>query len=176
MISDFVKGKKKFDYPIEIQQGIALHRAIDRFTDEHEATRQAKNIFRPSYRLYSGALVDVLYDHFLANDEQEFSEASLFDFAGETYAELARQAGWMPDRFAHIFPFMKQQNWLYNYRTRWGIKKSLSGVVKRARYLEDYHTAYVLFEANYQLLEGCYRHFWAEVKPFAKNIFDEMNL
>lgn len=126
MISDFVKGKRKFDYPAEIQQGIALHRAIDRFTDEHDATRDAKEVFRPAYRLYSGAFTDVVFDHFLANDESEFSESSLFDFAKETYAELDRQAGWMPDRFAHMFPYMKQQNWLYNYRTRWGIKKVLA--------------------------------------------------
>lgn len=176
MISDFVKGKKKFDYPAEVQQGIHLHREIDRFTDEHEATREAKQVFRPAYRLYSGAFTDVVYDHFLANDETEFSEETLFDFAKETYAELDRQAGWMPERFAHMFPYMKQQNWLFNYRTRWGIKKSMGGLVRRAAYLEDYHTAYIVFEDHYQLLEDCYRHFWAQVKPFAKRIFDEMRL
>ena len=42
MISDFVKGKKKYDYPPGIQKGIALHREIDEFTDAHEATRLAK--------------------------------------------------------------------------------------------------------------------------------------
>lgn len=176
MISDFVKGKKKFDYPAEVQLGIHLHREIDRFTDEHEATREAKQVFRPAYRLYSGAFVDVAYDHFLANDETEFSEETLFDFAKATYAELDRQAGWMPERFAHMFPYMKQQNWLFNYRTRWGIKKSMGGLVRRAAYLEDYHTAYTVFEDHYQLLEDCYRHFWAQVKPFAKRIFDEMRL
>ena len=73
MISDFVKGKKKFDYPSAIQKGIILHRFIDTFTDSHEATREAKEIFRPAYRLYSGAFTDVVYDHFLAVDEYEFA-------------------------------------------------------------------------------------------------------
>lgn len=176
MISDFVKGKKQFDYPLEVQQGITLHRAIDRFTDEHEATREAKAVFRPAYRLYSGAFVDVVYDHFLANDESEFTEEQLFDFAKNTYAELDRQEAWMPDRFARMFPYMKQQNWLFNYRSRWGIKKSMGGLVRRAAYLDDYHTAYDLFEEYYQLLEDCYRHFWAQVKPFAKNAFDTLKL
>ncbi|HRG94264.1 MAG TPA: ACP phosphodiesterase, partial [Chitinophagaceae bacterium] len=161
MISDFVKGKKKFDYPSEVQQGIELHRAIDQFTDTHIATREAKQVFRAHYRLYSGAFTDVVYDHFLANDESEFTEESLFAFSRDTYAALDRQEAWMPDRFAHMYPFMKQQNWLFNYRTRWGIKKSMGGLVKRAAYLEDYHTAFVLFEEHYQLLEDCYRHFWA---------------
>jgi len=65
MISDFVKGKKKFDYPAEIQNGIALHRFIDSFTDSHSATKEAKVIFRPAYRIYSGAFIDVVYYLFL---------------------------------------------------------------------------------------------------------------
>src|SRR5262245_44062659 len=85
LINDFVKGKKRFDYPKGIQRGIALHRAIDNFTDQHDATREAKAIFRPAYRLYSGAFVDVVYDHFLAIDENEFSERSLFEFSVKVY-------------------------------------------------------------------------------------------
>lgn len=176
MISDFVKGKKKFEYPYEVQQGIALHRAIDTFTDEHEATREAKSVFRPAYRLYSGAFTDVVYDHFLATDESEFSEETLFDFAKHTYTELDRQAGWMPERFAHMFPYMKQQNWLYNYRTHWGTKKSIAGVVRRAAYLDDYETAGIIFEEHYQLLKECYRQLWAGLKPFAKNMFSGFQL
>ena len=42
MISDFVKGKKRFDFSENIQKGIMLHRNIDTFTDEHEVTKKAK--------------------------------------------------------------------------------------------------------------------------------------
>ena len=45
MISDFVKGKKKFTYPSDIQNGIVLHRAIDEFTDAHPATKKQKSFF-----------------------------------------------------------------------------------------------------------------------------------
>ncbi len=45
MISDFVKGKTKFGYPPGIQNGIALHRAIDEFTDAHPATKKAAAFF-----------------------------------------------------------------------------------------------------------------------------------
>jgi acyl carrier protein phosphodiesterase len=74
MISDFVKGKQKFDYPVAIQHGITLHRAIDSFTDSHAVTRQAKSFFKEAYGLYAGPLVDVVYDHFLANDPLRFPE------------------------------------------------------------------------------------------------------
>ena len=68
MISDYVKGKKKFDYPLAIQKGIMLHRTIDTFTDTHPATKAAIVFFKPVVGTYAGAFVDVVYDHFLAKD------------------------------------------------------------------------------------------------------------
>ena len=172
LISDFVKGKKKFDFPQGIQNGITLHRAIDTFTDTHEATRKAKEVFRPHYRLYSGAFVDVIFDHFLAVDKNEFIENSLYDFSLQVYSVIEKQAQWLPEHFAHMFPYMKEQNWLYNYHTRWGTEKSLGGVVRRAAYLTESDTAFRLFEDHYQLLQGCYRQFWVELKPFARREFE----
>jgi acyl carrier protein phosphodiesterase len=69
MISDFVKGKKKFDFSPVIQKGIALHRAIDDFTDFHPATYNAKSYFRKRIPALFRSFVDIVYDHFLANDK-----------------------------------------------------------------------------------------------------------
>jgi acyl carrier protein phosphodiesterase len=168
LISDFVKGKKKFDFSPGIQNGIALHRAIDTFTDAHEATKKAKEIFRPHYRLYSGALVDVIFDHFLAADENEFNETSLHEFSLGVYASIDKQEQWFPELFA----VMKKHNWLFNYRTRWGTEKSLGGVVRRAAYLSESETAFRLFEEHYQPLQLCYRQFWGELKPFARRQYE----
>lgn len=153
-----------------------LHRAIDLFTDSHEATAEAKKVFRPDYRLYSGAFVDVIYDHFLANDKNEFDEDSLLAFSLNVYNHLDQHADWLPDRFALMYPYMKTHNWLYNYRTRTGTDKSLAGVVRRAAYLTESETASRLFEKHYQLLEDCYRHFWSSVKAFASAEFDLLQL
>jgi acyl carrier protein phosphodiesterase len=174
MISDFVKGKKKFDYPTDIQKGIALHRAIDQFTDLHAATKEAKEVFRSHYRLYAGAFVDVVYDHFLANDGNEFTNETLFNFSQKVYSILDNNLNWLPDRFAGMFPYMKMHNWLYNYKHVWGTERSFGGVVRRSQYLTESKTAAILFKDNYQLLSDCYRHFWAEVKPYAKKIFNKL--
>ena len=172
MISDYVKGKKKFDYPQGIQTGIMLHRAIDEFTDQHEATRAAKEIFRPAYRLYSGAFVDVVYDHFLATDSNEFTKDSLFEFSQQVYAAIDRHISWLPERFAKMYPYMKTHNWLLGYRTNEGTAKSLQGVAYRAAYLTEGETAFRLFEQHYQLLQECYRQFWGDLKPFAKRQYE----
>jgi acyl carrier protein phosphodiesterase len=175
MISDYVKGKKKFDFPAGIQFGIMLHREIDSFTDRHEATQKAKSFFRPQYRLYAGAFVDVVYDYFLANDEKEFNDDSLKAFATETYAVLSKHTEYFPEKFASMFPYMKSQNWLYNYQYKWGIAKSMNGVVKRANYLFESETAFNLFEKNIEELHLCYIQFWADLKPFAKNQFKKFD-
>ena len=172
MISDFVKGKKKFEYPPGIQAGINLHRIIDTFTDGHPATREAKEYFRSHYRLYSGAFIDVVYDHFLATDLTEFSDPSLLGFSEQVYAVLEENKHWLPERFAGMFPYMRSQNWLYNYRTLWGTERSFGGLVRRSAYLEESETASKLFNDHYQPLQACYRQFWQEVKPFAQKQFE----
>jgi acyl carrier protein phosphodiesterase len=172
MISDFVKGKTKYDFPLSIQKGIYLHRQIDRYTDEHAVTREAKEVFKPIYRLYSGAFVDVVYDHFLAADENEFSEDGLLKFSLGVYTILDKYIPTFPPRFAIMYPFMKSQNWLFHYRWKEGAEKSMSGVVRRARYLEESQPAHQLFREHYQLLQQLYRHFWADLKPFARQQFE----
>ena len=86
MISDFVKGRKRLDYSQGIQQGILLHRQIDAFTEMHPATKEARKFLRPAVGLYSGAFVDVAYDHFLANDQNDFP--ILHEHCSETYRVL----------------------------------------------------------------------------------------
>ena len=174
MISDFVKGKRKYDYPPGIQKGIELHRAIDAFTDAHEATRLAKEIFRPYYRLYAGAFMDVTYDFFLANDADIFTEASLLDFTQSTYLLLEQNSKWFPDKFAGMFPYMKSQNWLYNYRQSRGIEKSFGGLVRRANYLKESETAFRLFIENRAFLQQQYDFFSADIKQFAQKRFQSL--
>ena len=174
MISDHVKGRKKFEYPPNIQKGIMLHRAIDAYTDLHEATKEAKKIFQPVYRLYSGAFVDVVYDHFLATDENYFSETGLYNFSQVVYNNLDKQLEWLAPKFGIMYPYMKEQNWLFNYRTKWGIEKSMNGVARRAIYINNSEDAFNLFEQHYQLLQDCSRHFLASVIPFAEKKFKEL--
>ena len=175
MISDFVKGKKKFDYPREIQQGIGLHREIDQFTDTHFATKKAKEIFREHYRLYSGSIMDIVYDHFLAVDENEFTVDSLKVFATNTYATLDRFTDYFPDNFAMMYPYMKIHNWLFNYRYLQGIEKSLGGLVRRAKYLEESDTAYMLLIAHYEELKKLYITFFPELKTMCINFLRQLD-
>jgi acyl carrier protein phosphodiesterase len=175
MVSDFVKGRAKFSFSGRIQHGIMLHRHIDAFTDTHEATRRAKEFFRPHYRLYSGPITDVLYDHFLANDPTIFDEASLKLFANDTYRTLRNHEQVLPPLFGQVLYYMRTHDWLSNYSRKEGIRRSLTGLINRAAFISDADTAYNLFIEHYVQLEECYSAFFPDVKQFAKQKFETLD-
>jgi acyl carrier protein phosphodiesterase len=167
MISDFVKGKKKFDYPDRIQMGITLHRKIDEYTDTHPATRAAKQFLKESAGLYAGSFVDIIYDHFLANDSYEFEEGALYDFAQKTYLQLESAEKWFPEKSRRFFFYMHAQNWLYHYRTTEGIHNSFTGLCRRAKYIDNPEPVFEAFLQHYDALKMAYEFFFPHVKAFA---------
>jgi len=171
MIGDFVKGTLALDaFPEGIRKGILLHRKIDGYTDQHPSSLKAKNLFRPDYRLYAGAFVDSLYDHFLANDPQIFpAEKELLGFASGVYRQLESNSRWLPEKFSRMLPYMVSDNWLYNYRTLRGMKNSFAGLVRRARYLEESDKAYEILVSHYYELNQYYFDFIDDIRQYVKN-------
>lgn len=167
MISDFVKGKKKFDYTARIQMGITLHRKIDEYTDTHPAMRQAKEYLKKTAGAYAGAFVDIIYDHFLANDAYEFEEGALAIFAQNTYLQLESYRSVFPERFQRFFLHMRLQNWLLNYRTTEGIHNSFRGLCHRAKYIHEADPVFEAFLTHYEELKMAYEFFFPHVKTFA---------
>lgn len=167
MISDFVKGKKKFDYPPAIQQGMQLHRSIDQFTDSNSIVKEAASVFKPAYGLYSSAFIDIVYDHFLATDTSIFNDMTLLNFSLDTYGILSDFSEYHPPKFSRMFPSMVSNNWLLNYRQRWGIERSFEGLVYRAKYMDDAIPAMNVFEENYDRFKESYQIFFPLLKEFA---------
>jgi len=168
MISDFIKGKHQYDYPIAIQNGIKLHRAIDTFTDGHPIVKEAKKFFKPAVGAYSGAFLDIAFDHFLAIDNRYFNETSpLKAFSENSYSTLNTFHTILPERFQHIFLYMQQYNWLENYQHKWGIEKSFHNIAKRATYLTPSNEAFLLFEEHYSPIQQHFFHFFPELNTFA---------
>lgn len=176
LIADFVKGKKADDYPAPLRKGILLHRALDDYTDHHPASATARDIFRPSSGLYGGVFLDVVYDHFLATDTSRFTLPTLAAFAEETYAAVDERLPLLPPAFRQMFSFMRSQNWLYHYHERDGIFRSLSGIVRRAKYYP--HPAAVPFAVlneHYDALGDCYRAFIPDAENFMKTLANDLS-
>ncbi|XZF14111.1 ACP phosphodiesterase [Chitinophagaceae bacterium MMS25-I14] len=170
MIGDHVKGRLALDnFPPDIKKGLLLHRKIDAFTDTHPAIQRAKVWFRADYGLYSGPILDSLFDHFLATDPKCFaSEKALLDFSLETYHKIETQQEYLPASFAAYFPYMKEHNWLYNYRTMQGMQRSLNGLARRAAHIPPIENAYKTFIGHYYQLAQCYYEFIDDVIHYVK--------
>ncbi len=154
-----------------------LHRKIDAYTDDHAATKDAKLFYKPYYGLYSGALIDVVYDHFLANDKNVFNhEDDLLAFERVTCKTLNENYDVLPERFKKMLPYMTAQKWLSNYRFRWGIQQSFRGVAHRAKYINESAVAFEIFNTNYYALKNCYHRFFKDINSFTRdkvsNLFD----
>ncbi len=167
LISDFVKGKQQYDYTGNVFTGIKLHRLIDAYTDAHEATKQANIYLKPATGLYAGAFTDVVYDHFLANDERYWKQKQLKEFVDNVYETLKSNTETVPPKFKSMLPYMFAENWLYNYKYRWGIEKSFTGITRRAKYLNDATYAFELFEKYYTSLQALSAQFLPDVKDYA---------
>lgn len=166
LIGDFIRNKEKRKLPEKIQQGVTLHRAIDAFTDVHPKVQEAKTVFQPLVRLYSGAFVDVVFDYFLANDPKIKTEKEWRDFTAHVYKVLYKYEKDLPENFRQLLPRMQQDNWLYNYRYDWGMEYSIRNVLHKAKFLERTTPVYGFFLHHKEFLRGCYEEFFPDLQEF----------
>ena len=174
MIGDHVKGRLALEnYSPGIRKGLLLHRKIDEYSDNHPATKRAKLVFREDYGLYAGAIMDTLYDHFLANDPKIFqSDAVLLDFTLQTFTQLDTHQAVFPEIFDTYYPLMVQHNWLYGYRSLKGMERALTGLWRRAQHMPPPQKAYEIFVTHFYQLNQSYFELIDDLIAFAK---EELN-
>lgn len=168
-IADFVKGRKKFDYPDGIRKGIELHRQIDDYTDHHPITSLSKDRLRPKYSKYSGVIVDIYYDHFLAHNFSRYSEIPLVEYSAQTYKVLNEYSEFLPEGVHYFLPFMIERNWLLNYASIEGIGRALSGLSKRVSFENKMDESVADLREHYQAFENEFNLFFPELITFAQS-------
>ena len=114
-IADFVKGKDYMHYPDQIKAGILLHREIDHFTDSHQLVLQSKRRLYEKYGHYSGVIVDMYYDHFLAANFFKFHSSPLEPFTQMVYSTVGSNQDHLPEKAQYILNYMSKGNWLLSY-------------------------------------------------------------
>ena len=136
-VADSVKGNELNRYHQEVKNGIVLHRKIDRFTDMHPVVSGSKDKIRRHFGLYSGIVVDIFYDHFLAANWNLFSPVELSEFSTNVYKILAKRFLLLPPRTLRILPFLIAQNWLSSYANLTDMKRVFYGMDRRTRFRRE---------------------------------------
>ncbi len=132
-MADGVRGNRHLELHSEIQKGIILHRTIDTFTDAHPVFRQSTKRLHANYHHFSGVIVDVFYDHFLAKNWSLYSDEKLENYVANFYDSLGTHHDLLTEKAQMMKPYMIQQNWLLSYQTIDGIEKILSQMDNRIK-------------------------------------------
>jgi len=170
-IGDFVKGKKYLKFPEEIQKGILIHRRIDTFTDRHNKFREAKKLLRPEYGLYSGIVIDLFYDHFLAKNWSAYSDISLHKFSKKAHAILLSNFSFLPARVQGFLPNLIQKRRLESYASKEGIQKSLEVMSMYTSLPTKSKKAIQIMKSNINFFEKNFTDFMQDIIEYVEKEF-----
>ena len=168
-IADAVKGKAIDNYALGIRKGISLHRAIDHYTDHHPIQKKSRSRLQGRYGHYSGVLVDIYYDHFLAKNWNDYNEKNLAGYTAEVYSLLRSRNEILPEKIKFMLEYMIPQNWLLNYAKMEGIERVLYGMSRRTQF--DSHMEHGVEELKnyYAEFETEFRSFFPELIEYSKD-------
>jgi len=169
LMGDFVKGPLDAKLPA-YRHGLILHRKIDSFTDAHAMVRRSRNRISSARRRYAGIMVDMFYDHFLANNWAGYCREPLESFTARVYALLERNSEVLPERLRRIAPQMARQDWLSSYREVESIHIALNRTGDRLKRGNALLGAAHELTANYDGLRDDFRAFFPDVIAFAQRL------
>ncbi|WP_242131817.1 acyl carrier protein phosphodiesterase [Aestuariivivens marinum] len=173
-IADGIKGKDYKKYPSDVQTGILLHREIDTYTDTHDTVRQSTRRLHDKYGHYSGVIVDILYDHFLAKNWIKYSSIPLDLYVQLFYDSLETHYDLLPVRIKKMIPFMVSNNWLLSYASIDGIARVLDGMNRRTKNRSGMDQAINELEAFYRQFETEFSNFFNDLIIFSNKKLKEL--
>ncbi len=166
-IADGIRGKDYEIYAKDIQTGILLHREIDTYTDAHKTVRLSTKRLHKNYSHYSGVIVDILYDHFLAKNWSHYSQIPLAAYIDDFYDTLEDHFEILPQRIKQMMPYMIADNWLLSYASIDGITKVLEGMNRRTKNKSKMNLAVNELQEFYNEFETEFTHFFDDLIAFS---------
>lgn len=172
-IADHVKGKAIYRFSDRIRDGIMLHRRIDAFTDSHPIVRQSSARLRHKFGKYSGVIVDMFFDHFLARNWQDYSTQPLKQFTSGIYKVIMRHFMILPPKTKRILPFMMADDWLAGYAYLEGLNMALTGMSRRTNFNSGMEFAVDALKSDYDIYHQEFKEFFVDLKNDTARFFSE---
>lgn len=174
-MADSIKGHDYEKFNSEIKKGILLHRHIDSFTDMHPIYRQSKHRLHEKYGHYSGVIMDILYDHFLAKNWSMFSDEKLEDYADNFYQLLQDNYDILTERIKGMMPYMIARNWFVSYATIAGLEMILFQMDYKTKHRANMQEAIVELQDFYTEFESEFFLFFEELITSCQQKITELN-
>jgi acyl carrier protein phosphodiesterase len=174
IMPDLVRGKLPSTLPAAVLAAAHQHRKIDAFTDTHPIVARSKQrlfAIPGSHARYTGILIDIFYDHFLASDWPRWSDEPRPAFIARVHDAFRLRAHLMPDAMRYPIDRMIEQDWLASYATMDGIELALTRLSARLtqRFEREVHleTAIPDLRAHESALRDDFNTFFPALKRYA---------
>lgn len=131
-LGDHVKGVDAVKaLPAGLARGVRLHRRIDGWSDSHPAVVHLRALSGPTWRRYSGVILDVLFDAMLVRNWDTWQDVALDDFARGIDEMLAERWDELPPRLARFSVWARRKGLWTRYDEREMLDEIFAGLAIR---------------------------------------------
>jgi acyl carrier protein phosphodiesterase len=134
LLADVVRGEQRAAMSAQFVRGAACHKAIDAFTDAHPVVKRSRARIGTEHRRFSGVLVDVFYDYFLARNWQRYSTLALSEYTATFYAGVQARSIELPPDARTMLDRIMRLDLLGSYVRVAGVERALHRI---STYLES---------------------------------------
>lgn len=164
LLGDFCKGVPLNSLPATILAGLANHRAVDSFTDQHPLVRQSRLLFSAQRRRFAGIALDVLFDHFLIRHWQQFYPQPFTQYKHQLYRQLAEAEPLMPVAMQRTMQSVRSDDWFGSYQHLPTVAMALERIAKRIRFSNQFSGVLTDIAPNYASLEQTFLLFYPQLQ------------
>ncbi len=171
VLGDFLERGWRNLVPAGVERGVRQHQQVDSFTDGHPLFKRSRARLPPELRRFAGIVVDIYYDHLLANHWGSFHrERSLEEFAQSRYRVLREREDVLTGRLRRALPSIVRHDWLTAYRDFEGIERALHGVSRRLKRENPIAEAGAALRAEHEGLEEDFLEFFPALERFVAEL------
>jgi acyl carrier protein phosphodiesterase len=170
LLADVVRGAQREALSADFVRGAGCHKAIDAFTDAHPVVKRSRARISSEYRRFSGVLVDVFYDYYLARGWRRYSAVALDAYTAAFYAGAEPHLTTLPPDARTLLERIIRHDLLGSYvqldgveralrrisgylNARWGKQFTLDRAVRdllahEAEFAADFHEFFPLLQTH----------------------------
>lgn len=145
-------------------EGVILHRAIDSYVDSHQVILDAKKRLSSNFGKFKGVLLDIYWDHFLAQNFMNHCGRERNEFVSYSLNVLKKHSEIFHTNAKKMIVHMEKQDWLNNYSNLDGIDNILCQMSNRFRYENPLDKGIHGLKENYLALGHDFEILWPDLK------------
>ncbi len=165
LFGDFVRGRRALHaFPDSVQQGIVLHRYIDKQTDSSKEVKQLRPLFPRDFRRYAGIIIDLAFDHELAANWWRYMPGSLERFDLEVRDLLRDNAEIVPDGLSLFMHYADRHGLFSGYREKDVTMYALAGLGIRLKRPNPLHRVAEIWPELAPHFKSSFRQFFPKIQ------------